>query len=318
MSGRQVNWQKQNAKEWQKLDFVLKGRTTPVIIWITCNSYYRLREIYLEFKQRYPNQHHIEVTLDDFNDSSIPSFLKARLSKEKISDSGANILLHLFGIEKHLGIWESNEQKSKLFQALNFERELLFKTFNFHIIFWSEQYSQIKAQQLAPDFWDWLAYKFHFDAPLTNLSTKEFITIKSEDTPYTSESKDALHHRIARLLHELELLQANPNFNPREKVDLLKSIEDTWINLQEFKKAYECILKILEFESLLSQQERTHYFNELGLIYMFFGDYEKAFQYLEQSLKLAQDIGDRKGEGTTLNNISQIYDAKGDYDSALR
>ena len=47
------------------------------------------------------------------------------------------------------------------------------------------------------------------------------------------------------------------------------------------------------------------------------GDYDKALAYLEQSLKIRQQIGDRSGEGTTLNNISQIYDARGDYDKAL-
>jgi tetratricopeptide (TPR) repeat protein len=35
-------------------------------------------------------------------------------------------------------------------------------------------------------------------------------------------------------------------------------------------------------------------------------------------LAIRQQIGDRKGEGTTLNNISQIYATKGDYDTALR
>ena len=48
------------------------------------------------------------------------------------------------------------------------------------------------------------------------------------------------------------------------------------------------------------------------------GDYETALRYLEQSLKISQAIGDRSGEGTTLNNISQIYDARGDYETALR
>jgi len=48
------------------------------------------------------------------------------------------------------------------------------------------------------------------------------------------------------------------------------------------------------------------------------GDNDTALQYLEQSLTIQQQIGDRKGEGTTLNNISQIYDVKGDYDTALQ
>ena len=47
------------------------------------------------------------------------------------------------------------------------------------------------------------------------------------------------------------------------------------------------------------------------------GDYETALSYLKQSLAIRQEIGDRSGEGTTLNNISQIYDARGDYETAL-
>jgi tetratricopeptide (TPR) repeat protein len=39
--------------------------------------------------------------------------------------------------------------------------------------------------------------------------------------------------------------------------------------------------------------------------------------YLEQSLAIRREIGDKAGEGTTLNNLSQIYDARGDYATAL-
>ena len=39
---------------------------------------------------------------------------------------------------------------------------------------------------------------------------------------------------------------------------------------------------------------------------------------MEQSLAIQQQIGDRKGEGVTLNNIAGTAHAKGDYDSALR
>ncbi len=58
--------------------------------------------------------------------------------------------------------------------------------------------------------------------------------------------------------------------------------------------------------------------NNISQIYKARGDYDKALKYLEQSLKISQEIGNRAGEGTTLNNISQIYDARGDYDTALK
>ncbi len=57
--------------------------------------------------------------------------------------------------------------------------------------------------------------------------------------------------------------------------------------------------------------------NNISQIYYAKGDYEMALGYLEKSLAIRQQIGDRKGEGTTLNNISQIYSAKGDYEMAL-
>jgi tetratricopeptide (TPR) repeat protein len=47
------------------------------------------------------------------------------------------------------------------------------------------------------------------------------------------------------------------------------------------------------------------------------GDYDTALDFLKKSLAIQQEIGDKSGEGTTLNNISQIYDARGDYDTAL-
>ena len=47
------------------------------------------------------------------------------------------------------------------------------------------------------------------------------------------------------------------------------------------------------------------------------GEYAAALEFHEQSLDITRAIGDRAGEGATLNNISQIYDAQGDYPTAL-
>ena len=57
--------------------------------------------------------------------------------------------------------------------------------------------------------------------------------------------------------------------------------------------------------------------NNISQIYDARGDYDQALEFLEQSLAIQKEIGDKSGMGTTLNNISQIYDARGDYDQAL-
>ena len=57
--------------------------------------------------------------------------------------------------------------------------------------------------------------------------------------------------------------------------------------------------------------------NNLSQIYDSRGDYDRALEYLEQALAICREVGNRSGEGTTLNNLSQIHRARGDYDRAL-
>jgi len=62
---------------------------------------------------------------------------------------------------------------------------------------------------------------------------------------------------------------------------------------------------------------RAQALNQTGMQLFHIGDYKAALGYLQQALAISQAIGDRKGEGTTLNNLSQIYKAQGDYETAL-
>jgi len=57
--------------------------------------------------------------------------------------------------------------------------------------------------------------------------------------------------------------------------------------------------------------------NNLSQIYDAQGDYATALDYLHQSPIIRRALGDRAGEGTTLNNIAAIYKAQGDYATAL-
>ena len=62
---------------------------------------------------------------------------------------------------------------------------------------------------------------------------------------------------------------------------------------------------------------RAQALNQTGMQLFHIGDYKAALGYLQQALAISQAIGDRAGEGTTLNNISGIYHAQGDYETAL-
>jgi tetratricopeptide (TPR) repeat protein len=66
-----------------------------------------------------------------------------------------------------------------------------------------------------------------------------------------------------------------------------------------------------------SKKERALYLNEAGYNLYHIGKHTEAVPLYEQSLAIRQEIGDRAGEGVTLNNISQIHTVRGEYATAL-
>ena len=57
--------------------------------------------------------------------------------------------------------------------------------------------------------------------------------------------------------------------------------------------------------------------NNISQIYDARGNYDTALTYLQQSLSIQQQIGDKQGEGTTLNNMATTALVRGDYNTAL-
>ncbi|MFM9952022.1 MAG: tetratricopeptide repeat protein [Saprospiraceae bacterium] len=117
---------------------------------------------------------------------------------------------------------------------------------------------------------------------------------------------------------ELNQAVLDKNIDEKTNARALNGIGVMYIRVGD----YETALRYLEQSLAIAQQigDRSGEggtLSNISQIYATKGDYEMALRYLEQSLAIAQQIGNRLGEGTTLNNISQIYDAKGDYETAL-
>lgn len=59
------------------------------------------------------------------------------------------------------------------------------------------------------------------------------------------------------------------------------------------------------------------FINNLGLLYLNLSQYPKALDYFQQSLKIAREIRDHKGEASSLNNMGLISRRQGQYQQAL-
>ncbi|KAA3615343.1 MAG: CHAT domain-containing protein, partial [Calditrichaeota bacterium] len=125
----------------------------------------------------------------------------------------------------------------------------------------------------------------------------------------------------------LEIFQkAETRVHSAKTEEELENLGTTLNNISQIYDAkgdYETALKYLQQSLKIRQQigdksGEGTTLNNLSQIYKARGDYDTALKYLQQSLKITQQIGDKSGEGTTLNNLSQIYKARGDYDTALK
>jgi CHAT domain-containing protein/Flp pilus assembly protein TadD len=58
--------------------------------------------------------------------------------------------------------------------------------------------------------------------------------------------------------------------------------------------------------------------NNIGLVYDSLGDKQQALKFYNQSLPLKRQVGDKGGEATTLNNIGSVYSDLGDKQQALK
>ncbi len=81
----------------------------------------------------------------------------------------------------------------------------------------------------------------------------------------------------------------------------------------------ESVVKTLEGKSTRSYQLlKGQALVNLGQAYDRFGDFARAIGYFEQSLKIAEAIGDPQMRAASMNDLAQIHEASGDVDNAFK
>ncbi len=85
-----------------------------------------------------------------------------------------------------------------------------------------------------------------------------------------------------------------------------------------YQEAIEYFQKSLKIrEEVEDRRGEGRTLNNIGEVYRAWGKYQEAIEYLQKSLKISEEMRDREGEGVTLNNIGLMYDAWGRYQEAL-
>lgn len=188
--------------------------------------------------------------------------------------------LFVVGLEK---TYSSKTASQAPLAKLNFYRERLRRALpQTNLVFWLPLYMMEDVALDAPDLWAWRSATFIFELPDLSL---EGLWAKVESEPQG---------------------MAYDNLNKSQKQNKIQELKALLAEYEHREDAKQS----LEIQGNLAYR--------IGWLLDRIGQYDEALTFYAQSLNICQQVGDRKGEGTTLNNISQIYDAKGEYDTALQ
>ena len=89
------------------------------------------------------------------------------------------------------------------------------------------------------------------------------------------------------------------------------------MNQGDIPKALEYYHKSLKIrEEIGDKKGIANSLNNIGYIYDVQGDIPKGLEYYHKSLKIREEIGDKKGIAMSLNNIGYIYNSQGDIPKA--
>ncbi len=277
------NFVERNNKNWKQLSIVVEKRQKPALLWISCDDFYYRQALLDEFIRRFSKFKHIKLSLKDFKEKSFRDFFKNHISNDVFQQKKSNYIIHLTDIETKVYPHLNPKNKANHFtQILNFEREILFNEFPFFIVFWSDTHSQILIQRFAPDFWDWVTYKFEFIAPQDFMPENKKNQQTYSDSKIILENENYVYNRINGNLKKLFDIDEG---RIEDRITLYKSIISDYYKLNEFSKAEEVLEEALKIKNI-GKQDLADIKTLAGNVYSAMKKLEPAQNFYEKALQI--------------------------------
>jgi len=116
---------------------------------------------------------------------------------------------------------------------------------------------------------------------------------------------------------DIVLAQTPTTENRQAEADRLYKEATEQYNRGQFKEALETFQKVLLIRREIGDRSgEGTTLNNIGLVYSNLGQYPKALEFYQQALAIHKEVGNRAGEGTTLNNLGEIYNSLKKYADA--
>ena len=114
-----------------------------------------------------------------------------------------------------------------------------------------------------------------------------------------------------------QVLAQNPA-GPKAEADRLLKQGVEQFQTSQFQAALQSWQQaLIIYREIKDRQSEGKALGNLGIGYLFLGDYTKVIEYAQQQLAIAREIKDRQGEGKALSNLGGAYLNLGDYAKAI-
>jgi tetratricopeptide (TPR) repeat protein len=183
----------------------------------------------------------------------------------------------VYGLEKSI-----NEQReaSPVLGRLNNDRDLLRRSIPCPLMIWLPDFALDLVARGAPDFWAWRSGVYEFPTERSLFQSESAVALTSDVPALFSLALSDKHKEIARLDELLRTSRALPRHSKRE------------------------------------QQIVSNLLHQLGLLHDSLGDWDKARTQYEQSLQIAQELGDKRGVAAALHELALLQRAQGNLPEA--
>ena len=102
------------------------------------------------------------------------------------------------------------------------------------------------------------------------------------------------------------------------KINTMIELSREYSDMSEYAKSLEYGQKALQLsETCTYKKGQGTSLHVIGNVYNFQGDVNKALEYYLRSVKIKEEIGDKKGLSASLSNIGIVYMDSGNYPKAL-
>ena len=225
------------------------------------------------------------------------------------SQTGAKPVISIAGLELSIPY---KAEEIALLTELNMGRELFHRDTPVPLLFWLPDYALTALAQKAQDFWAWRSGVFDFETEEADrLQTFEqvtqetgWITVQNLPGPQTQQRRSILES----LWDEYVNMDETPQVM-EQRIALLYSLAQINKVLHDIPQTIDYWVQYLNLIRARENHlhEESNALHGLGMAYDARGDYERALTYLEESLKISQEIGDIAGLCATLFNMGHIY-----------